>query len=228
MTKLVNNSNIDNLGENPAVFMDKNQKFLWNIQQENLRNKQIDILWEESQAVKESENLARVSGVIVTAWELQELLAKIPEGMSLVVRDGEIFIGRVSEERLGKMKKVGKRVARKTPSNLDTAEFEYKNVVSKSFANPATVAGFKHVWKTALRKAPKNVEFPLLNAFLDFIDEHPQNKVHWKIEQMGRQEFEVTISVEGLKTEITTNTYGRVLRYKLPNGTWVERFENRL
>lgn len=221
MEKIVNDSNINNLGENPEVFMDPIQAAIY-------QAKLADIRWQESQAVAESEKLSKISGVIINAWELQELLAKIPEGMSLVVNNGEIYIGRVSEERLGKMRKVGKRIAKKIPSNLDSAEFEYKKIVTKSFAEPATVAGFKHVWKTALRKAPTNREFPLLQSFLDWIDEHPQKKVGWIIKQVGRQDFEVTISVEGLKTEITTNTFGRVLRYKLPDGTWVERYENKL
>ena len=187
-----------------------------------------DIRFEEMQAQKLSEKLAELSGVIITGWELQELLAKLPEGMSLVVNDGEIYVGRVSPERLGKMRKVGKRVAKKTPSNLDTAEFEYKKIVSKSFANPAVVAGFKPQWKTALRKAPTNNEFPLLGAFLDWMDANPDNEVHWEIVEKGRQDFEVTISVEGLRTQITTNTFGRVIRYQTPDGKIVERFQDRL
>lgn len=218
---LVNSANIDNLGERPQNFMGPFQAAVY-------EQKLLQIREEERLAREQSENLAKISGVIITAWELQELLAKIPEGMSLVVNNGEIYIGRVSEERLGKMRKVGKRIAKKMPSNLDTAEIEYKKIVTKSFAEPATVAGFKVQWKTALRKAPTNHEFPLLQSFLDWIDEHPDNKIHWRIEEKGRQDFEVTISVDGLKTKVTTNTFGRVLRYQLPDGKWVERYQNRL
>jgi hypothetical protein len=219
-TKIVNENNIDNLGENPEVFMDGFQQIAYEANLQKIQNQKLDERFLEQKARKESQYLSRISSYIVSAWDLLKIFAQRKEGEVIVVDfDGNIFRGRLSEDRLKKMTKVPGKVPQHVPSNLDDAEFTYQGFVSKSVAEPANIVrGFSNEWNSAVKKAAKNQAVPMLDMFLRLCEyKKSQGKtpeIHHEISTGPNGIISGTFWADFMDVKFTVNRWGRVLQFE--------------
>ena len=175
-----------------------------------------DRLFEQQKATEDSRYLSRISRYIVSAWDLLKIFAQRKEGEVIVVDfDGNIYRGRLSEERLGKFRKLPHKVPQYIPSNWDDAAITYKKFVSKSVAEPMNiVSGLSHEWDSAIKKAAKTQQLPLLDMFIRIIRKLPDVQIHHEIVKSSAGHIEDTFWCDNFDVKFTVNERGTVLRYE--------------
>jgi hypothetical protein len=216
MAKLVNKSNIENLGNSPQDFMDEVEKMQWEANQEKLHAEILDENFRTAKAAEDSRYLTRVSSYIVAAWDILKIFAQRKDGEVIVVDyDGNIYKGRISAERLGKMSKLPGKMPKRIYSNWDDADVTYNSFVSKSVVEPANMtSGFKSEWDTAIKKAAKVQQIPLLDMFIRIYRTKGENvKIHHNIVTNAFGEIKDTFWMDGIDLKFTVNNRGTVLEY---------------
>lgn len=182
--------------------------------------KKADALFAQQQATEESRYLSKVSRFIVSAWDILKLIATVKPGQVLVVdADGNIYRGNLPEARLAKLQKLHHKVPKYVPSNLDDAAISYTSFVSKSVAEPGNIVrGFSTEWDSAVKKAAKAQQLPVLDMWLRAVR---YNNTHGKPVEIRHEivtnangEITDTFWADFMDLKFTVNRWGRVLQYE--------------
>jgi hypothetical protein len=127
---------------------------------------QIQDNYNQKKAIEESHFLARMSRILIGAWDFAAMMAKLNPGESLTVnRDGEIFKGRVKTEKLTKL---AEKLPRYIQSDFDTEGFK-ESMRTKSLVI-SEGSPRKNAWDFSAIKAPKNIDSPMVELILQRLE----------------------------------------------------------
>lgn len=124
--------------------------------------KLLDQQFQAEKEAKESKFFSRVSSVLISVWQLKEILVKLSAGESVIIdSDGNLYKGRV---KLEKYQKLYKKLPGKNDTAFDNGTHEY--LATKSWitspGNP-----LKNSWESIALKAPELSSHPVIQLFED-------------------------------------------------------------
>lgn len=174
---------------------------------------------QEKVKVQESKRLSRISSLLISAWQVVDILAKLSSGESLVIdgETGEIYRGRVKTENL---RPTGMKLPSRVSHAVDTAEFTPEILKTTSFATPVILAKFKSSWDLALKR-PENKESPVVEIFLEKLVETSLDDISYNAVHMPHGTMYTEISIKNWPVKVAFSKAGYA-RYYIHNGKKTE------